>query len=213
MPEFYYNMPQRQRRPGRDGRPNAVNRDVPAFLVYPDGSHSLGVVSSPGTAAGGNPSDGDRDENQDPTQAGTFVVWADPPAPLTGGAALWRNGLFYVGLSVNLVLSVLILADSVRAGDKLVQHISSPPLELATVSFVFGIVVKLMGGYGVFYNSIRHITMFIAATLLLSILSLMWLSAVSNLSVTLLDLALIGLASSARSSLMGRWFAARSGNR
>jgi hypothetical protein len=29
----------------RDSRPNAYNKDVPSFLVYPDGSHSLGVIS------------------------------------------------------------------------------------------------------------------------------------------------------------------------
>ena len=33
----------------RDSRPNALNKDVPSFLVYPDGSHSLGVISPAAT--------------------------------------------------------------------------------------------------------------------------------------------------------------------
>ena len=32
----------------RDGRHSSVNRDVPAFLSFPDGSHSLGVISQHG---------------------------------------------------------------------------------------------------------------------------------------------------------------------
>ena len=37
----------RERNCNRDNRP-AVNKDVPTFLVYPDGSHSLGVISPAG---------------------------------------------------------------------------------------------------------------------------------------------------------------------
>jgi hypothetical protein len=33
----------------RDSRANALNKDVPSFLVYPDGSHSLGVISPAAT--------------------------------------------------------------------------------------------------------------------------------------------------------------------
>ena len=32
-------------KPCRDSRPNALNKDVPSFLLYPDGSHLLGVIS------------------------------------------------------------------------------------------------------------------------------------------------------------------------
>ena len=60
----------------RDNRANAINRDVPSFLLYPDGSHSLGVISAPAN----NPGVGaeDTSSQQDSTITGPFVVWADP---------------------------------------------------------------------------------------------------------------------------------------
>ena len=49
-----------------------TNRDVPSFLQYPDGSHSLGVISPLGER--------DEDEagaaNDSGAITGSFIVWA-----------------------------------------------------------------------------------------------------------------------------------------
>ena len=49
------------------------------------------------------------------------------------------------------------------------QRIAAPPFELPVVSFVVGSVAKVVGLWGVYADSLRHLTIFIAVCLLISI--------------------------------------------
>jgi hypothetical protein len=49
------------------------------------------------------------------------------------------------------------------------QSIAAPPFELPVVSFVVGSVAKVVGLWGVYADSLRHLTIFIAVCLLISI--------------------------------------------
>jgi len=222
--EFYYNsgLPQRQRRTGRDSRPNALNKDVPSFLVYPDGSHSLGVISPAATRPEEDTG------NQDSTITGPFVVWADPgsscPAILPTQPEALQNQLsadiehayyvrhtFYLVLVINIAFACMILADAVanhRSTAAVEARLSAPPLELTATCFAVGILAKLVGAWGVYASRIRCISAFIAVNLLLAILNLVWTGALMQLVAVALDLLLVAIADQARARLMGAWFSA-----
>ena len=74
---WHVHVPQRANRAPSKLRAVWPHRDVPSFLQYPDGSHSLGVITPVGAReeeeeAGAG--------NQSGTITGSFVVWADPSA-------------------------------------------------------------------------------------------------------------------------------------
>ena len=74
---WHVHVPQQANRAPSKLRAVWPHRDVPSFLQYPDGSHSLGVITPVGAReeeeeAGAG--------NQSGTITGSFVVWADPSA-------------------------------------------------------------------------------------------------------------------------------------
>mmetsp|Transcript_10802 Transcript_10802/g.25893 ORF Transcript_10802/g.25893 Transcript_10802/m.25893 type:complete len:207 (+) Transcript_10802:130-750(+) len=203
--QFYYNsgIPQRQRRQSRQG---GVNKDVPCFLVYPDGSHSLGMISPAAGQAADDPA-----ANQDQTMTGPFIVWADARPDGADGDSLIRflRLGFYALLVVNLVGCGLILADSVVMNrEETRTSLSPPPIELPVASFAIGTCFKLVGAWGVQRGQIRYLSAFIAAVLFLTILSLLWTASLAHMLSLLLDIALVLVGIKVRSSLMGSWFCA-----
>ena len=61
---------------------------------------------------------------------------------------------------------------------------------------------------GVHSHRLRWLSVFIAATLLLTILALLWTSSVLHFASLLLDVFLVLVSVQHRSSLMGSWFTA-----
>jgi len=181
------------------------HRDVPSFLQYPDGSHSLGVISPVGGRA-------EEEEagagSQSGTITGSFVVWADPGPPPGNTASM--KLLFFGLLMIDVVVCILILADAVK---KLTSRgkssrMSPPPVEHVILSFAFGFLFKLVGAWGVHTNNLRWISIFIAATLFITIWSLLWTTSLAHLFSLFLDVALVLVGNQERSLLMGTWFSA-----
>ena len=181
------------------------HRDVPSFLQYPDGSHSLGVISPVGGRA-------EEEEagagSQSGAISGSFVVWADPSAPPGNTTSL--KLLFFGLLMIDLAVCILILADAVKklTSSGKSSRMSPPPVQHVILSFAFGFLFKLVGAWGVHSNNLRWISIFIAATLFITIWSLLWTTSLEHLFSLFFDVALVLVGNQERSLLMGTWFSA-----
>uniref|UniRef100_A0A7S4KLJ7 Uncharacterized protein n=1 Tax=Guillardia theta TaxID=55529 RepID=A0A7S4KLJ7_GUITH len=209
--QFYYNsgIPQRQRRT-RDGRHSSVNRDVPAFLSFPDGSHSLGVISQHGdveTEARGDHHSGSLN--------GPFIVWADP---VQRGSAD-RSGdyqqlqmFFHATVGLNILLNALFFFDLMRyTYNKDIlspDRVSPPSMAMPIASFILCVLFKLIGAWGVFKKKIRYISIFISFVLFFSLVNLLWIATSPQLAGVFIDILLVLFAHRVRARLMGEWFSA-----
>ena len=75
-------------------------------------------------------------------------------------------------LAIDITLCCMTLADDI-SNEKIYSvgevNLSAPPLEVTGACFAFGILAKLVGGWGVYVQRIRHVSVFIAVNLLLAI--------------------------------------------
>ncbi|KAJ1491997.1 hypothetical protein T484DRAFT_1772815 [Baffinella frigidus] len=143
--------------------------------------------------------------------SGAFVVWADPVPSLVVESheqMKWLRYAFYVVLVVNLAVCSLILADSLKAPSGANGALSPPPSQLPVATFSCATGFKLLGAVGVMRNNIRYLTFYIAAILVLTILSLLWTWSVPHLVTLVLEALLVTVGFKARDSLMGSWFSA-----
>mmetsp|Transcript_23306 Transcript_23306/g.52342 ORF Transcript_23306/g.52342 Transcript_23306/m.52342 type:complete len:215 (-) Transcript_23306:325-969(-) len=211
--QFYYNsgIPQRQRRT-RDGRHSSVNRDVPAFLSFPDGSHSLGVISQHGdveTEARG-------DHSSSTGLNGPFIVWADPVQRATsdrsGDEYQQLQVFFHATAGLNVILNALFFFDLMRYTynkDILsADRVPPPSMAMPIVSFVLCVLLKAVGAWGVFKKNVRYISIFISFVLFFSLINLLWIATTPQLAGVFIDILLVLFAHRIRARLMGEWFSA-----
>mmetsp|Transcript_22063 Transcript_22063/g.37881 ORF Transcript_22063/g.37881 Transcript_22063/m.37881 type:complete len:224 (-) Transcript_22063:66-737(-) len=189
------------------------SKDVPAELVNPDGTISIGLVCCPDGSSSSSSNQENQATSRSSVPTGSCVVFSGPlPAPRIEPIVLIRQRLLYLLLGLDLIFLGAQFVGGLRkptVGPD-VDEAGGPTLTAPrTTGLAFDSLILVAGGLFVRSRWVDGLSMLMVASLASIFLGLLWLPSLLLLVHHSLQIAIVCITADLRSHLTFTWLPAR----